>query len=321
MENLSPIFLVGASRSGTTLLRVMLNGHSQIHIPPEAWFLGELLDAFEPDVPFDEASLRKAHQIITDNVRWVDWNFSSQKLFEVLQACEGLLLRDLVDALFSKCSGLNEKKLWGEKSPRHSYYILKLRETFPEARFIHLIRDGRDSTASMLKRKWYDSDFRRIVTHWETTTRSALQGRKFGDSFYMELHFEDLIKSPESSLHTICQFLTLPFEKGMMNYRKQSESSVVRGETTLHDKLQNQLDHSEIGKWRNLLSLKEKIIFEIIAGETLRKAGYTSDSFKKQNPLLFSFLHLQLRLQSLLHQAREMLKNSLFGKILATKSS
>lgn len=268
-----PIFLVGAGRSGTTMLRLMLNQHPLIRIPSEAWFIGNLIDHLPLTGPLSSAQLDLACRLILSHDRWKDWQCEDHILRDTVHALPNPTLSNLIDRIFRSCSGLGDKSVWGEKSPRHSYYVTALHTLFPEARFIHIVRDARDVCTAMLLRNWYEGSVRRCAMSWDGMVGSAMRAREFGPDRYLQISFEDLIRNPESVLRSACQFLHMDYLPRMLDYSSNVKADIKLWETDIHEKLRRSPDLSEIGKWR-ALKLWQLLIIESLVGENLKKAGY-----------------------------------------------
>jgi hypothetical protein len=308
-----PIFIIGASRSGTTLLRLMLNSHPAIHIPPEAWFLGDLVTLLPSKGLLDENQLVRAKEIILRNERWKDWNCDEDRLDFALQNNRPKTLKTLIQDLFEGCSQAKYAKIWGEKSPRHSFIAEKLYDIFPESRFIHLIRDGKDACSSMLSRGWYDKNFVRICEHWKTLVDAALQGRKFEKNRYFEIYYEKLICEPKETLSKACGFLGIDFSEAMLDYQSRIKEDIVLGEKNLHSSLLGEINVAKIGKNAKELNLFEKTIFEIICGNTYTKAGYALEPnslIYLIKPVVFIAIHFKKFKHFVSHRLSRLNKNS-----------
>ena len=288
----------------------MLNSHSKIHIPPEAWFLGELLTSLPAYGALSPAQVQEAREIIRSNIRWPDWNCSDERLDAALMFECQPQLAELINRVFRECTAAGSERVWGEKSPRHSHMILQMRAVFPDARFIHLIRDGRDSCISIFQRGWYDRSFRRICEHWDTTVRAARRGVDFGAGNYMEVRYEDLINKTDSVLRRVCVFLGLPFEEGMLHFTERIDSDIAAGESNLHSNLRAGVQKELVGKGRDAMTEWQKVVYRIICGSLSRELGYGEPKLRFCGrlilPLGWGVLYLQRLVHALLHGAFSM---------------
>jgi len=280
-----PFFIVGAGRSGTTLLRLMLCGHARIHVPPEAWFLGDVMWRLPVSEPLSQQHLAECERLILASDRWRDWNCPADKLHEILQECEGLAQGRMIDRLVRCVFELPEAVRWGEKTPKHSYIVDRIGQIFPQSQFIHLIRDGRDVVTSMLARGWFGASPRRVSEHWETCVRGAAEAAKFGADRYLEVRFEALLADPDAQIREICRFLRIDFDPRMLAYREQVRRLVPAGEASYHHKLNSGLSNAEVGKWRASLDAWREAIFWSVAREQMN--AYYSEASVRTKAALF----------------------------------
>lgn len=269
-----PFFIVGAGRSGTTLLRLMLCGHRELFIPPEAWFLGDMMWCLPLADPLGREHLLECEKLILASDRWKDWKCPEEKLRQILAGCAGLDQAQMIDRLFRSVFELPLEVRWGEKSPKHSYIATRIGRIFPGSQFVHLIRDGRDVTSSMLARGWFGGSARRVAEHWERCVRASSQAKEFGSDRYLEVRFEDLIARPESELRRICGFLRVDFEPRMLSYRDQVGEFIPAGEAAYHAKLNAGLSTNEVGKWMDTLGpWQEAVFWAVVGGPTEQYLG------------------------------------------------
>jgi hypothetical protein len=120
MPNLptQPFFIVGSGRSGTTMLRLMLNRHPELRIPPESWWLIDLLEVLPVATPLSKEDISRAGAIITGHVRWKDWNFPEAHLKAALGDLREADLAVLVDTVFRTAASMGGKQRWGDKTPK-----------------------------------------------------------------------------------------------------------------------------------------------------------------------------------------------------------
>jgi len=264
-----PIFIVGMNGSGTTMLLDHLNNHSRIYgfwqetrILP--YFLksrdkfGDLADddnfrrlwdEMRSAYPFWKTN-RKKSVPLPDN--WLSVERSPASVFEAL-------IR-----FFADKSG---KSRWSEKSPMYVLHIETISREFPDAQFIHMIRDGRDCAASF-HRRWRFSP-KHTIHKWKGVVEEGRrQGRALGNSRYIEVKFEELTTNPASELHKICAFLGEQYEESLLTTsrtqpRMQGKESAVM--------VPNQ------GKYRAYFTKGQITALERISGKTLSSLGYDTE--------------------------------------------
>jgi hypothetical protein len=265
-----PVFLVGTTRSGTTLLRLMLDHHSQLSLPGEFEFAVELV---ADDGRFPS---------LDDYCDWLGTN--RHFLYHALEIDSSLDYPGLVNDFLlqmRRSSGAEEKPIAGAVVHRHYERLLHL---WPMASFIHIVRDPRDVCASWLRMGWVGSpwgggrEWRRAELQWDHLRASLPPTRRH------ELRFEDLIARPRESLESLCRFLTVPFEETMLDYSRDSTYEPV--------------DPSQAEKWRKELSPASVQRVEAGAGDLLMQRGYPHSGFPELRPgaLRHAFLSIEDRI-------------------------
>lgn len=285
----NPIFIVGAPRSGTTLLQYMLRSHPNISIPTgESHFIIPLYRNAENfgDLTKTENIRRVLEAMYQKSADFLDTDIHGIK-FDIDRLTNELFnegkhsIADIISALFEKNALGEGKQRWGEKTPYYVLHMKTLLEMFPTAQFIHLIRDGRDCALSMFERK---HDFRVYNTffaakYWEIYVDAGHRiGKELGDEIYHEVRYEDLLDKPEITLQGICNFLNEPYNDNVLNFKKSGQA----GKTPL---LQNAVQKDNQAKWRSQMSLRQIATFEGAVGSTLTTFGYPLITDAKPIPL------------------------------------
>jgi hypothetical protein len=280
-------FVVGVGRSGTTLLRLMLDAHPAMAVPPETAFVPKLIDAARAD----GATPETLAEVLVTHRRWGDFGLEIGDLQERWAALPRIRPAGAVRAFFELYAEQQGKPRWGDKTPGYSQHIRKISKVLPEARFIHLIRDGRDVTLSRTKTlALKEVPIAKSARRWKKRLKRAQrQGARV--DHYLELHYEALVSDPESVLRQICEFIELPFDEAMLSHHERSEERLAEldrdipamggrlprsaeSRMALHERTTKPVDTKAIGKWRTEMSLEDVAEFERIAGDLLIELGY-----------------------------------------------
>ncbi|MCH9670730.1 MAG: sulfotransferase [Gammaproteobacteria bacterium] len=290
----SPIFIVGAARSGTTLLQYMVRSHPRISLPTgESHFIVPMLQraAEFGDLSREENITRVLEAIYARHRYFLDDELHGVK-FAVPSMASALVERgvtdmtSLIDGIFQVNAAGEGKSRWGDKTPYYALHLERLLDAYPDAQVIHIVRDGRDCALSMLERKF---DLRIFNIHeaaeiWMQYVCAAREaGKKFGPERYFEFRYEDLTKDPETTMRAICAFLNEEYSDETVNYRKAADSGDGPLKTPL---LQQPVQSQNSEKWRSNMSSWDQRIFESVAGDVLIDSGY-SLSKPDPEPLLF----------------------------------
>lgn len=284
-----PVFIVGAPRSGTTLLQYMLRSHPALSLPTgESHFFIPLYrtaaqfgDLSQPDNVrrvLQAMEARSAEFLHTD-LHGV--KFDIETLTREFSAEGRSTMRDIITALFEKNAAAEGKRRWGDKTPYYVLHIPKLLEWWPDAQIIHIIRDGRDVALSMFTRR---HDFGAYNAYhaaklWEQYVETGhTLGHAVPKGQYLELRYEDMLTDQRTALQTICAFLGESYSDDLLEYKKSGEA----GKTPL---LQKPIQKENKDKWKSAMTPRQIHVFESAAAATLEKFGYAITTPGKRLPL------------------------------------
>ena len=271
----APFFVLGAARSGTTLLRLMLNRHPRLAIPPESHFLIPLLRELPVDRLLSPAEIRRTAEIIIRHPRFATWHVPANVLVESFGRKERSYLRELIDWCFRLEISRSGKPRWGDKTPRYYECWEQVVSLFPEAKLIHLIRDGRDVSASLRRVGWHGrTEFER-AQYWSSRVSMAHQAlRRLGPETCMIVRYEDLVLNSEPVLKDICMFLEEEFAPTMLRFFEDAEEHVPDFDGPVHPKINRPPAKGDVQRWRRESTWLRVLLFESIAGRALDQARY-----------------------------------------------
>jgi hypothetical protein len=261
--------VLGVSRSGTTLLKEMLDAHSALAIPSESYFIPQLWARhgrrFEPGAFLDDLG-RLA--------RVREWGVTPYDVRERLPAAP--TAADGIRAIYRSYADTRGKARYGDKTPSYMQELDLLGRVFPDAQYVHLVRDGRDAALSFLamrRRPRFNLARPRGLATFASKWRLEVEGaRELGRRIperYHELRYEDLVREPKAELERVCEFLGLEFEPGMLAYHEGVNASTLE-------------DHPLLAKpptagtrsWQEEMRPTDVQVFEAVAGRTLSELGY-----------------------------------------------
>ena len=264
-EPCKPVFLVGMNGSGTSMLADCLGQHPELFASYKEtrvipYFI-QNIDKFG-DLNIDSNFLKLWEEVLDIDAFQPMNDWVSLSLPENWKQFPRDL-QSVIDAAFRSISLARGKQRWAEKTPQHVQHITSLSEVFPGAKFIHIIRDGRDCAASF-HRRW-----RRTPAHtvyrWKHVLREGCsQGAKL-DEKYFQLKYEDLTAEPDLWMKKICEFAEMPFDDSVLrsNQPYSSNSSSTTG-----------VIYSNSGNWKKYFNQRQLKYLERIAGKSLQKYGY-----------------------------------------------
>lgn len=273
---LQPFFVVGFQRSGTTLLRLMLDNHPDIAIPLDTTGLWSRVEARLDqygDLAVPSSRARLVNDILAEErIRLWEVPLSSE---QILGRWKDASFSGLIDAFHQSYALARGKTVWGDKDPGNMLRISQLDRWFPGCRFVHIIRDGRDACLSQLTQDFGFDDVLPCATAWREQVWWVREiGTVLGPSRYFELRYEDLLAQPETLLREICRFLGLEFSAQMLDYHRKVDQSVPDSKRHLWPLLNQppRVDNTE--QWKRKMSAGQRICFEKRAGPVLRELGY-----------------------------------------------
>lgn len=227
MSERRPVLIMGAERSGTTLLRLILDVHPHIAIGPESGFLRAVHTTL--DIP--------------------NWNFGANwfERFGIERPDMVRRLADLYDGIFSEYAAGRGKRRWGDKTPLHRWLAGLADELYPEAQFIGIVRHP---GAMCLSRARWGYDLSANVKMWNLAAHLLTADRdRFGPERYRIIRYEDLVRSPEPVLRGIVDFLGEPWSEDLLRHHEihaeREEPEVTDGGT----RTARPIDPSALDAW------------------------------------------------------------------------
>lgn len=270
-----PVIVLGVRRSGTTLLRVMLDRSSELAVPDESYFVPQL--AARHRGPLDR------ERFLDDLARLPtlrEWGIAPESV--AARLADGMPPGAAIGAVFATYAAAQGKARWGDKTPLYMQYLPVLERLFPDARYVHLVRDGRDAALSFLDvpdgimtEAWgHPRDAAGFALMWRTEVEAARAlGARVGPGRYIELRYEALVAAPAETLRGACGFAGLAFDDAMLDYVGRSGSA-----SKPHQQRLNQPPTPGVRDWRSTLPAEDARRFEAVAGDLLAALGYETAS-------------------------------------------
>ena len=306
-----PIFIIGMARTGTTLMARILKQSGVVYVLNETHFMREceaLLDGNNRFVDEDPARLRKLVNLFLtiqrkDYYRKTEYQEYPEEADSILEAYFSKKGRDF--AWFLHCFFAHECKtvnrLWpGDQTPNHVFYVKRIVALFPKAKFINMVRDPRAVILSQ-KNKWRagkrkgQPTFEVLRTwvnyhpvtqtmYWNKAVDAGIKAdAEIGTDNFVTVRFEDLVTNPEPTMRSVCRFLKLKFDAGMISVPVSMSSNILGFQG-------NGLDPQVIAKWKEMLSNTEVFMVEKVAGQRLQKLEYQVQEPVPQILSLLAFL-------------------------------
>lgn len=269
-----PFFIVGCPRSGTTLVRVMLDCHPNLAIPGESHFVVGLAGrrfrlARRP---------RVAVERILAHHRFERWGLAPTAVREQVARTNPRTYAEAVRAVFEAYAASHGKPRWGDKTPGYVTRIRLLARLFPDAQFVHVIRDGRAVAASVAEMHFGPGDPVSAGFWWRKRVAAGLRdGRRLGPGRYLEVRLEDLIADPEATLRRVLAFLGEEWSPAVLDYRARAEAFLARASGRPAARIHRHLIRPPtpgLRDWQAGLSAAERRLVPAACGWPLVELGY-----------------------------------------------
>jgi hypothetical protein len=272
--------VLGHTRSGTTMLRAMLDSHSQLAVPPESYFVDEALNCRTAD---DAVDLDRLAGLLAANKYFAEWQLPLDPVIAELRADPRVATAaDAVAGLYAAYAAAHGKARYGDKTPSHLLLVDKLASAYPHARFAHIVRDGRDVTASLVTMDFGSQRFASAALGWRNRVMIGHRaGLALGPDRYRLVHYEDLVADPEATLTEVCAFFGLGFEPGMLRYHERADELLDGLRDTGHVQGIRRAPTVGVRDWRFDLTPHQVAVFDEVGGDALEALGYERSGLRR----------------------------------------
>jgi hypothetical protein len=294
-----PFFIVGNDRSGTTMLRLILDRGPEVAIPPESMFLTDFAPAFERGEPRDaQAATRFAEDV---------WTHPKVRLWELPGDPPPVPLglephdayRFVVEAPFKAYAARHGKPGWGDKTPHYVHHVDHLLTVWPGARFVVLVRDGRDVALSLRKMPFGPNNAWAAASWWARGIRAGETAQRAHPDVVLTVRYEELAQQPREVVPRICEFLSLSYSEDMLALERADPAKIVSDQASWFPTLFDGINTTAVARWRREMSVRDQRVFEASAGPELARLGYelATDGAHRVSPLQARWFHYQNELR------------------------
>jgi len=260
-------FIVGASRSGTTLLSVLLDRHSLLAVPPETAFYRDLARHFEG---VDRA---RALELLSTWHRLPELGLAAD---DIISACDAdISARSILETALTLYTEARGKRFSGEKTPGHVRSIDRIITDFPDAHILFMMRDGRDMALSLVTMPFWKPDLAAAAGQWLSVAAAYRQAIDRHPGRISLIRYEQLAVYPERVLRSIMPSLGLAFEAGQLDHTIASDVVLPRS-MAWKGRALTPIDTARIGHWRNSAKPAEAAYLTRMMHDELTHFGYDS---------------------------------------------
>ena len=260
----APFFIVGCGRSGTTLLRTMLNRHSRVAVPLESLFIIDYLKAKDG---LDRDVLIKT---LLQEYELHEWgiDIDPSDLVDTASA------RDAIERLHELYLLKHGKQIWGQKTPRFVHHGEVLKRAWPDAKFVHVVRNPHAVVSSLIRSDVHRSNAYFGAQRW---ARDVAAGLRLAETFpgdVLLVRYEDLVSDPERELRRVCTHLGLGYEPEIATPQKRETGEYGSYYANVHALLDKPPSTDRIDVWRTALSPRQLRLVDDICGPLIPGLGY-----------------------------------------------
>ncbi len=282
---MSPIFMIGTQRSGSNLLRLMINQLSEIASPHPPHILDRMLPLV--DLYGDLNNNENFSLLIDDVCRLVELNpvIWDKMAFDrklVLSRSSKRSLLDIYETLHNIYTEKQGAETWCCKSLANINYIENIEAHFENPKYIYLYRDGRDVALSFQKAVVGDKHIYNIAKNWTDTQALALKYKAtIGNARFFSISYEKLTQKPEQSANALCEFLGVKYVPEMLDFHKTNEAKNAAKSSALWGNVTQPIIKNNSNKFLLEMPLEDISIFESVAGSILDNLGYDRSCIAK----------------------------------------
>ena len=264
------------------MLGSMLNMHPSILLVPEQFALFYAIQRFKILNFLDWKDLVKIIVGEFSRKKASHWDVNIAGIYDLLYEAplEKRCLQYILDSIYREYGRVTEVpyNIWGDKTPKNALHIDSIFPVFPKAKYVFLIRDGRDVLSSYCKSKEeYMGEFSQpdnAVMLWNKSSNAFdfLKNNCQANQLHV-IRYEDLVETPQKMLEAFCAFMGLTFVPEMLNFQNEVHRMGVAN-MEHHQNVAKKVSSSSIGKWESGLTNEQKIEFIPKIERNLKRWGY-----------------------------------------------
>lgn len=271
-----PIFIVGAPRSGTTLLAAMFGARADFAAGPESQFFsklsGETLQAAINDTNWPQRAVEVLAALTLADQPVLELFETNRDALAARLSSQKPSVAAMLEALTVPFAESRSKPGWIEKTPNHLCNLEQIRELWPHARIVRIVRDPRDSVVSTCKLPTFSNSplaNAYIWREWQEAGEPFLEA----DPMAATIRYEDLIAEPEDQLRKLCKAINISFDPAMLKFQHAASDVSSKGESW-KQQVSDKLDPSRVFVWKNTLDEEMAAAISLICHEWLERFGY-----------------------------------------------
>lgn len=276
-DGFRPVFIIGSGRSGTTLIRRLLTAGGEIQIAPELHGTGPFIKDFlrAAHCPW-HVLCRAAWAQLAFRPDWQDFGITRRELLATLKAIppaerSASAILNAIHRLYASRHG--DAPRWGDKTPPNTEYLGLIEKTFPDARYVHVLRDGVDVVGSLL-RTGMSRSLHEAAGLWVRRVTAARELTRRRPDQCIEVRYEELVNHPDGTMKRVCDFLGLAWASSHIDRTDHVKEMGDVPRYQHHEAVERPVNRDAIGKARQGLDPETRKELGALMNETLGRFGY-----------------------------------------------
>ena len=271
----APVFIVGNDRSGTTMLRLILDRSPALSMPTESMIVEDFAPVRKQSGSLaDHAAATQFLSTVWNHPKVAHWGLPEQPP-EMPRGLSHIdAYRFALSAPYKAYAHVHGKTGWGDKTPSYINLIDEIMAVWPNAQIVNIVRDGRDVSLSLRSMPFGGNNTWAMARDW---ARGIELGEAAALAYPGQVHrirYEDLVSNPGPAIEQLCAAIGLEYEQQMLDIHETPEHKVVSGQEDWFEQVWNGINQGSVGKWRRKMDQRQLVLFESIAGEQLDLLGY-----------------------------------------------
>jgi hypothetical protein len=256
------------------MLRLILDRGAEAAVPPESMFLTDFAAAFDAGGPRDAEAAARLMREVWEHPKVRLWDLPPQPP-EVPPGLTGeAAYRFVAAAPFEAYAARHGKRRWGDKTPHYVHHVDQLLRIWPGARFVVLVRDGRDVALSLRRMPFGPNNAWAAAQWWARGIRAGARAGRDHPDAVLTMRYEDLAQRPREEVRRLCGFLGLSYADDMLALENVDPARIVPDQAAWFPTLFNGINTCAVGRWKREMSRRDQRIFAALAGAELEQLGY-----------------------------------------------
>lgn len=280
----APFFVVGNDRSGTTLLRLVLDRSAGAAVPPESMFLLDFAPVRRRGGLEDP---QKAARFVTEvwsHPRVQLWGLEGGPPRMPAGLSHAEAYRFAVEAPYRAYARREGKERFGDKTPAYLHAVDELLAVWPTARVVVLVRDARDVALSIAKLPFGPNNAYAAAAWWSRGVRAGLAAERRHPEQVLTVRYEDLVAEPEATVRRVCDHVRLGYNSEMLAIERAGPGKIVSEQADWYTGVSSPISAAASGRWRTAMPEEDRRMVDAVAGAELRELGYETGDGEARVP-------------------------------------